>query len=66
MKNKRDLSNCTDKEISIINCLKTGVKSIYELIEVLNLETSELLSSLTILEMKDLIKQLPGKKYILT
>lgn len=66
MKNKRDLSNCTDKEISIIDCLKTGIKSIYELIEVLNLETSELLSILTILEMKDLIKQLPGKKYILT
>jgi DNA processing protein len=51
-----DLNTLTDVEIEIINCLKSGKKTIDELSLEIKIKTGELLSNLTFLEMKGAIK----------
>lgn len=49
----------------IIKNLENGEKSIEQLIELTGFKVSKLYSSLTLLEIKGIIKQLPGNSYIL-
>ncbi|MDD2495861.1 MAG: DNA-processing protein DprA [Tissierellia bacterium] len=52
-----------EEENKIINLLKTGEKTIYEIAEEIDMDVSDILSNLTILEMKDVVKQMPGNKF---
>lgn len=61
--NTIDYSCLTDKELKIINCLKAGYKTIYEINEETKIDTSSILSLLTMLEMKNLTKQVSGNKF---
>jgi len=65
IKHAIDLSNFTDDELKIINCLKSGSKNIYEINEETDMGTNTTLSILTMLEMKDAVKQLQGQKFVL-
>ena len=59
--------SCLDKdEMKIVNCLQSGSKDIYELHEATGIDTSAILSLVTLLEIKGLIKQLSGNKFILS
>ena len=60
-----DISTLTDDELKIINCLKTGINSIDELGQQTKMSAGQLLSNLTLLEMKGVISQTPGNKFIL-
>lgn len=60
-----DYSTLSDDEIKIINCIRTGSKSLYIIKEEANLEIGTTLTILTFLEMKGFIKQLPGKIFSL-
>jgi len=64
-KHTLDITNLTDKEREILNSLKSGSKTMNELCEEITLETNELLSILTLLEMKNNIKQITGHKFVL-
>lgn len=63
-KNKFSLS-FNQNELKIIDILKTGSKSIYEITENIDMEISDILSTLTVLEMKNVVKQMSGKKFYL-
>ncbi len=63
-KNKLSLS-FNRNELKIIDILKTGNKSIYEITENTDMEISDILSTLTVLEMKNIVKQMSGKKFYL-
>lgn len=60
-----DYSILTDDEMKIVNCLKSGCKTIYELNRETKIETGNLLSLLTMLEVKGSVKQLTGNKFML-
>ena len=68
MKNQSSTDySCLDKdEMKIINCLQSGSKDIYELHEATGIDTSAILSLVTLLEIKGFIKQLYGNKLILS
>lgn len=63
---KKSLDNLTINEALIINFINEGEKSIDELLTKTGLSINELLSTLTMLEMKGIIKQLSGKKFIMS
>lgn len=50
-----DCSTITDDELKIINCLKTGKSTIDELKQETKMDTGQLLSNITLLEMKGVI-----------
>lgn len=59
--------SCLDKdEIKIINCLQSGSKNIYELHEATKMDISAILSLVTLLEVRGLIKQLSSNEFILS
>lgn len=60
--NFEELNNC---EKQIVKFLFTGGKTIHEIDDKINEKVNEILSTLTLLEMKGYIKQLPGKKFVL-
>ena len=60
-----DTSTLTDDELKIINCLKIGINTLDELGQQTKMSTGQLLSNLTLLEMKGVISQTPGNKFIL-
>lgn len=59
-----DYSSLSNDEIKIINCLKLGNNTIYEIYEETKIETSSILSLITMLEMKGFVSQIQGNKYI--
>lgn len=61
--NKKTVSSFTDKELKLISLLKNGEKTIYEAAENIDMDISEILSTLTVLEMKGAVKQMPGNKF---
>lgn len=60
-----DISTLTDEELKIINCIKTEKNTIDELINETKIDIGQLLSLLTLLEMKGVIVQTTGNKFIL-
>ncbi len=60
-----DISTLTDDELKIMNCLKSGKNTIDELSNETKIDTGQLLSLLTLLEMKGVIIQSTGNKFIL-
>ena len=60
-----DTSTLTDDELKIINCLKIGINTLDELGQQTKMSTGQLLSNLTLLEMKGVISQTSGNKFIL-
>lgn len=64
-KNILNSNNLNEQELNIVNFLKSGEKSITDIEDNINMNISEILSSLTVLEMKGVVKQIEGKKYIL-
>ena len=60
-----DTSTLTDDELKIINCLKIGINTLDELGQQTKMSTGQLLSNLTLLEMKGVISQASGNKFIL-
>lgn len=52
-------------ENKIMNCLKEGNKDIYEIEKESNLNISDILSLITILEMKNSVKKINGNKYMI-
>lgn len=52
-----------ENELKIIGCLKEGEKTISEISRETGLEAGELMSLLTILEMRKYVKQMPGQKF---
>lgn len=65
IKNFIDYDILDEDEAKIINSLKVGNKTAYELNEETHIDTGKLLSLMTILEMKGIVKQLPGSRFIL-
>lgn len=63
--NNINLERLNNSEKQIIKLLSKGVKTIHELDKNINENVNEILSTLTILEMKGYIKQLTGKKFVL-
>ncbi len=51
-------------ETQVYNALEGGEKQLEELIKITGIEISKLNAILTVLEMKGIIKQLPGKKFV--
>lgn len=62
---KNSIYNLNEEEIKIINVLKTGGKTIYEISENTHMKVNDILSNLTVLEMKNVVKQMPGKKFFI-
>jgi DNA processing protein len=60
---KKFTDELNEEEIKIINVLKTGGKTIYEISENTHMRVNDILSYLTVLEMKNVVKQMPGKKF---
>ncbi len=60
-----DISTLTDEELIIINCLKSEKNTINDLSDETKMDTGQLLSLLTLLEMKGLIVQTSGNKFII-
>lgn len=60
-----DYSILSDDEMKIINCLQSGNKSLYEITEETGLDTALLLTQLTFLEMKGVVKQITGNKFVI-
>lgn len=60
-----DISMVTDEELKIINCIKRDKNTIDELSSETKMDTGQLLGILTLLEMKGVIVQTKGYKYIL-
>ena len=52
-------------ELKIINFLMLNEATIYEMSENIDMEISDILSTLTILELKNVVKQMSGKKFVL-
>lgn len=61
--NKIDYTTLSDDEIKIINCLKSGCTTVYEISETTKMDTSIILSFLTILEMKGAVLQIKGNSF---
>ena len=59
--NNIDYSKLSDNQKKIIACIKSGFSTIDELEQNTNIQTGELLSQLTLLEMKGIITQTPNK-----
>lgn len=64
-RNYIDYSKLSEQEIIILNCLQSGSKTIFQINEETCLDTGILLSRLTFLEMKGVIKQISGNRFIL-
>lgn len=64
-KKKINYGNINEDELRIINFLRTSDATIYEMAENIDMEISEILSILTILEIKGVVKQLLGKRFVL-
>ena len=64
-KKKFSYYNYNESELKIINYLKSGEKTIFDINENTSMEINEILSTLTILEMKNAVKQMPGNKFYL-
>ncbi len=60
-----DYGALNSDEIKIISCLQSGNSTVYEIQEKTGIEAGTLLGLATILEMKGLIKQLSGNRFIL-
>lgn len=60
-----DISTLTDDELKIINCLKMEKNTIDKMSIETKMDTGQLLSLLTLLEMKGVIIQTTGNKFIL-
>ncbi|WP_313343295.1 DNA-processing protein DprA [Sedimentibacter sp.] len=60
-----DYNDLSEQEIIILNSLQSGSKSIFEINEETSLDIKILLSRLTFLEMKGVIKQIPGNRFTL-
>lgn len=65
-KNEKKYIDFNPTELEIINFLNSGDKSLFEISENINININELLSILTALEMKGIISQMPGKRFILS
>lgn len=63
--NLMDCNILNEVELKIINYLKSGNKTIFEVCEETAIETGTILSVLTLLEMKGFIKQISGNKIVL-
>lgn len=63
--NPVDCTELSEHETIILNCLQSGSKSIYEISEETSMDIKILLSLLTFLEMKGLIKQISGNRFVL-
>jgi len=64
-KKKINYENINIDELKIINFLTLNDATIYEISENIDLEIGEILSTLTILELKGVVKQISGKKFVL-
>nr|WP_312576136.1 DNA-processing protein DprA [Sedimentibacter sp.] len=64
-KGKNNDINVNENELKIINLLLSSGMSLNEISENTNMEIGEILSILTILELKGLVKQIPVGKYFL-
>lgn len=62
--NTIDISTFSEDEMKIISCLRTGSKTIYEIYVLTNIDTSSILSFLTLLELKGAVVQVQGNKFI--
>lgn len=62
-KKKNSNINLNKDELKIINLLSLNSATLYEISENTHIEISEILSVITVLELKGLIKQMPGGKY---
>lgn len=60
---KIDFSTLSDDEIKIINCLRSGCTTVFEINEKTKLDTGIILSLLTFLEMKGAILQIQGNNF---
>lgn len=60
-----DYNELSKQEIIILNCLQSGSKSIFEINEETSLDIKTLLSRLTFLETKGVIKQIAGNRFVL-
>jgi len=58
-------NNMNVSELKIINFLTLSNATIYEMSENIDMEISDILSTLTILELKGIVKQISGKKFVL-
>lgn len=67
VKNKKLINNKNINaiELKIINFLMLRDATIYEMSENIDMEISDILSTLTILELKGVVKQMSGKKFVL-
>lgn len=64
MKRKKfDYSTLSDEEIKIINCLKSGCSTVFDIHEKTNINTGTILSLLTFLEMKGAVLQIQGNSF---
>lgn len=61
-----DYSKLTDDELKIVNCLRTGKNTIDEVGQETKIDTGQLLSNLTLLEMKGVIIQVSANKIVLS
>ncbi|WP_326909186.1 DNA-processing protein DprA [Sedimentibacter sp. MB31-C6] len=62
-KNKIFYNNLNENEIKIIDSLKSGEKTIFDINNSTNISTNDILSTITMLEMKGIVLQLTGNKY---
>jgi DNA processing protein len=62
--NTIDISTFSEDEMKIISSLNSGSKTIYEINAVTNMDTSTILSLLTLLELKGAVLQIQGNKFI--
>lgn len=62
---KIKMEQLNEQEKKIVKLLMTGEKTIFDLSQNLDIQVNEILSILTILEMKGYIKQMRGKKFML-
>ncbi len=60
-----DYSELSEHEKTILSCLRSGSRTIYEISEETALDVKILLSRLTFLEMKGVIKQVAGNRFVL-
>jgi predicted transcriptional regulator len=61
--NKFDCSTLSDDEMKIINCLKSGCTTVYEINAATKMNTGLILSLLTMLEMKGVVLKTGSTNY---
>ena len=57
------LRNGTETETAVLNCLLPGPRSFDQLSDACGLPPAELLSVLTMLQIRGMVESVPGKKY---